>query len=118
MTSAPLRRNAAAAPQRGFTIIESLMALAVVAFGLLGIAGMQSLMTRSADVAKQRSEATRLAQQKIEALRAYTTIDVTAGQVSWNGLASGTDTTTGGTNASFARAWTLAGTSTNCTPTL
>lgn len=101
------KRPLAAGAQRGFTIIEALVALAVVAFGLLGVVGLQALMARNADVAKQRSEATRLAQQQIESLRAYTTIPVAASQASWNGMTSGNDTAT--TNATFARAWTVAG---------
>ena len=106
MTSNP-KRPRVAGSQRGFTIIEALVALAVVAFGMLGVVGLQALMARNADVAKQRSEATRLAQQQIESLRAYTTIAVAASQASWNGMASGNDAAT--TNASFARAWTVAG---------
>ncbi|MFO1329697.1 MAG: prepilin-type N-terminal cleavage/methylation domain-containing protein [Rubrivivax sp.] len=99
------------AAARGFTLIEALIALAVVAFGLMGIASMQGLLSRSSDVAKQRSEAVRLAQQQIETMRAYTSIAVVAGQTSWNGLANGTDTTT--TNATYTRTWTVAGVTTD-----
>lgn len=100
--------RAAGSGQRGFTIIEALVALAVVAFGLMAVAGMQGMLARNVDVAKQRSEATRLAQERIEVLRAYTVIAASGGQASWDGLAGGTDTTI--TNAAFTRAWTLAGT--------
>jgi type IV pilus modification protein PilV len=92
---------------RGFTIIEALVALAVVAFGLMAVAGMQAMLARNVDVAKQRAEATRLAQERVEALRAYTTIADVAGQTSWDSLAGGTDTST--TNATFTRSWTIAG---------
>ena len=104
MTKMRLPPRAAA---RGFTLIEALIALAVVAFGLMGLASMQGLLSRSADVAKQRSEAVRLAQQQIESLRGYTSIAVAAGQASWDGMANGSDTTT--TNATYTRAWTIAG---------
>lgn len=96
-----------AGAQRGFSIIEALVALAVVAFGLTGVAGLQALMNRNADVAKQRSEAVRLAQQQIESMRSYTTIAAAASQPSWNGLANGADNTT--TNATFTRTWAIAG---------
>lgn len=56
---------------RGFTLIEALIALLVLSFGMLAIAGFQVTLTRSSDIAKQRSEATRLAQEKMEELRAY-----------------------------------------------
>ena len=62
----PTRSNA-----RGFTLIEALIALLVLSFGMLAIAGFQVTLTRSSDIAKQRSEATRLAQQKMEELRTY-----------------------------------------------
>jgi prepilin-type N-terminal cleavage/methylation domain-containing protein len=107
----PCTTSAAAPAQRGFTIIEALIALAVVAFGLMAVSGLQALLSRNTDVAKQRSEATRLAQQQIENVRSYTTIADAAGQISWNGLANGSDTTT--SNATFTRTWTWAGASTD-----
>lgn len=57
--------------QAGFSLIEALTALLVVAFGMLAIAGFQVSLSASSDIAKQRSEAVRLAQLKIEELRAY-----------------------------------------------
>jgi type IV pilus modification protein PilV len=57
--------------QAGFTLIEALVALLVMSFGMLALAGMQIAMTRGSDVAKQRSEAVRLAQLKMEELRSY-----------------------------------------------
>lgn len=95
----------------GFSLIEALVALAVVAVGLLGLGTAEVMIGRNADVAKQRTEATRLAQEKMELLRAFTTIAPAAGQLSWNGLTAGSDTLT--TNASYVRTWTLGGASTD-----
>lgn len=53
----------------GFAIIEALVALVIVGFGMLALAGMQGALTRNVDVAQQRTEATRLAQEKMEELR-------------------------------------------------
>jgi Tfp pilus assembly protein PilV len=68
MTKLPLQRRVR---QAGFTLIEALIALLVMSFGMLALAGMQMSMTRSADVGKQRSEAVRLAQLKMEDLRSF-----------------------------------------------
>jgi Tfp pilus assembly protein PilV len=64
--------------QGGFTLIEALIALLVMAFGMLAIASMQITISRNSDVAKQRSEAVRLAQLKLEELRSFDSAAVTA----------------------------------------
>ena len=105
--------------QRGFTLVEALVALIIMAFGMLALAGMQMSLSRNADVSKQRSEAMRLAQDKMEALRSYTQIATGTGIVSWNGLAGGSDSVSGytigsstvGTNTTYTRTWTLGGSS-------
>ena len=103
--------------QLGFTIIEALLSLVIMGFGILALAGMQAGLSRNSDDAKQRTEATRLAQEKIESLRSYTGIATTVvGQgttsntaLNWNALAGSTDTIT--TNAAYTRTWTLDGSS-------
>lgn len=56
---------------RGVSLIEALVALAVMAVGLLGVVGMQASLRFNADVSRQRAEAVRLAQEKMEELRAF-----------------------------------------------
>jgi Tfp pilus assembly protein PilV len=111
MMSTRSRRARAAlstnARQRGFTILEAMVAMLVTAFGLLGLVGMQMSLSRNADVAKQRGEATRLAEEKLEDLRSFTAIDATQGQESWAELSDSDDTLT--TNVAFSRAVTLDG---------
>lgn len=100
---------------RGFALLDALVAFAVIAFGMLALVSMQSTLSRSADVAKQRTEAMRLAQDKIEELRSYT--GISSGAINWNNLANGSDTissytvagVTQNTNTSFTRTWTLGG---------
>lgn len=60
-----------AARQGGFALIEALVSLLVVAFGLLAIASFQYTLSRASDVAKQRTEATRIAQREIDRLRSF-----------------------------------------------
>jgi Tfp pilus assembly protein PilV len=56
---------------RGVSLIEALVALAVMAFGMLGVVGMQAALRNGADQSKQRSEAVRLAQEEMERLRSF-----------------------------------------------
>lgn len=97
--------------QSGFTIIEALISLIIMGFGILSLSGMQMSLSRSADDAKQRTEAVRLAQEKIEFFRSYTGIATTlvaqGTALNWNALVDGTDTIT--TNATYNRSWTIGG---------
>jgi type IV pilus modification protein PilV len=69
----PTFRHSALVPrsQGGFALIEALVSLLVVAFGLLAIASFQYTLSRSSDVAKQRTEATRIAQKEMDRLRSF-----------------------------------------------
>ena len=95
-------------PAAGVALIEALVAMLVVAISLLALAAAYITLARGAEVGRHRGEATRMAQERIEQLRSFTSIDgsVAAG-TSWNALASGSDTLAG--TASFDRRWTLGG---------
>jgi len=84
MRSEPIARRTA----RGVSLIEALVALAVMAFGLLGVAGMQATLRFNADVAKQRSEAVRMAQEQVETLRGFSALAGTAGELDYNEITS------------------------------
>jgi len=112
--------NSSKRGQVGFTIIEALVSLIIMGFGIFALAGMQTALSNSADIAKQRTEAVRLAEEKIESLRSYTGIastlvgqgTVSTSALNWNALAGGTETidqTTYQTNTSYTRTWTLGG---------
>ncbi len=70
MTLRPIRALPARG-QAGFTLLEALIALLVISFGLLGIASFQYTLSRASDVAKQRTEATRIAQRELDRLRSF-----------------------------------------------
>ncbi|WP_284615252.1 prepilin-type N-terminal cleavage/methylation domain-containing protein [Aquabacterium humicola] len=65
MTRLPFSRR------RGVSLVEALVAMAVMAFGMLAVVGVQSTLRFNSDMAKQRAEATRLAEQVIEAARGF-----------------------------------------------
>ena len=79
--------------RRGVSLVEALVALAVMAFGMLALVGVQATMRLNSDVAKQRGEATRIATEEIEKLRGFRTVAVVANEAaydSYDGMASGT----------------------------
>jgi type II secretory pathway pseudopilin PulG len=57
--------------QAGVALIEALIALAIMAFGMLAVVGMQATLRQNSDLSRQRAEAVRIAQQEIERVRAY-----------------------------------------------
>lgn len=89
------------APQaRGFTLLEVLVALVILAGGLLALAKFQGTLMQDNAISKQRTEATMLAQQKIEVLRAYSVMST------YSGMAESYETVNG-TSAAFTRSWTI-----------
>ena len=63
---------------RGVALIEALVALLIMAFGMVALAGIQSTMRRGSDQALQRGEALRLAQGEMETLRDYSVLSAEA----------------------------------------
>ncbi len=57
--------------QRGVSLVEAIVAMAVMAFGMMAIVGLQTTLRANSDVAKQRSEAVRIAEEAIETARAF-----------------------------------------------
>jgi len=78
--------------QRGITLVESLIGMLLLSLGLLGALRMQSWLRLNGDVAMQRTEAVRLAQQDLEQLRGFT--DATAFQAITNQRSEASHTTT------------------------
>ena len=76
----------------GVSLIEALVALAVMAFGMLSLVGVQTTLRLNSDVSKQRTEATRIATDELENLRLFTTLNPVSGQAvgSWSEIATRT----------------------------
>ena len=85
---------------RGVSLIEAIVALAVMAFGLVAIVGLQATLRSNGDVSKQRAEAVRLAQEEIERWRAFVTLQAGSPGVDFGDIAS-FDSQIDGDNATF-----------------
>ena len=82
------RRHPLQTRRIGVSLIEALVALAVMAFGMLSMVGVQVTLRLNSDVAKQRAEATRLATEEVDSLRLFTRLAAEAGQFAWADIAS------------------------------
>jgi len=67
-------QNPAAGKQRGFTLIEVLVTVIILAIGLLGLAGLQLGGLRYSFSAYQRSQATIMANDIVDRMRANRTV--------------------------------------------
>jgi Tfp pilus assembly protein PilV len=83
--------------QCGSTLFEALVAFLVLSLGMIVIARVQGHLRLDADVARQRSEAIRLAQEDMETLRGFATIEAEAGTRSFDDIASASRSVDAGT---------------------
>ena len=74
--------------QRGATLFEALVAFLVLSLGMVAIARLQGHLRLDADVARQRSEAVRLAQEDMESLRGFGALNAAPGLRSFDAIAS------------------------------
>ena len=83
------RHSRGSATQRGVSMVEAIVAMAVMAFGMMAIVGLQSTLRLNSDVAKQRSEAVRIAEEAIEDWRAFSAMPTTAGLKAYDDITVG-----------------------------
>jgi Tfp pilus assembly protein PilV len=86
----------------GVSLIEALVAMAVLAFGILGVVGMQSTMRTGADISRQRSEAVRIGQEELERLRNYSVLrasDAASGQLAFDDIVAAAADSVAASNA-------------------
>ena len=95
--------RASSPSQRGVSLVEAIVAMAVMAFGMMALVGLQTTLRLNADVAKQRSEAVRIGEAAIENWRAFSTMPITAGVKAYGDIALGVlaDEAVAGSNATY-----------------
>ena len=67
-------------PDAGFTLVESMLTLAIMSVGLLALAGLQITALRGNDLSRRMTTAVSIAEQKLEQLKntPYTNIQTEA----------------------------------------
>lgn len=88
---------------RGVALIEAVVALGVMAFGMLAVVGLQATLRGNGDLSRQRSEAVRIAQAAVEDWRAVQAIEATAGVHDFSDIAGEVGVPVTGTNTIFSR---------------
>ena len=68
-----------ASPRDGFTIVELVIAVIILSFGVLGLAGTTMLVVRQVTLADVNTERTAALQTVVERLRAMNANNITAG---------------------------------------
>ncbi|MEO8299234.1 MAG: hypothetical protein ABI574_15645 [Burkholderiales bacterium] len=77
---------------RGLSLIETLIALLVLSAGLAALARVQTWLWLGADLARQRADALRLAQENLEQLGTFTRLDTGVGEFAWADIGAQSET--------------------------
>ncbi len=92
--------------QNGISIIGAMIAMLILAIGIIGLIQLQSVVIRNKAIAAQHSEAIVLAENKIAEFRNFSKIPVTSGSTAYDDIVSGTSSVT--RNAvSYTLSWTV-----------
>jgi type IV pilus modification protein PilV len=87
---------------KGFSLIEVLVSVIVLSFGLLALAALQGSLFKASAEAKAQSVGLGLAQEKLEYFRGYNTM------ADFQAIADGSDTPPATSGVSYSRSWTVA----------
>jgi prepilin-type N-terminal cleavage/methylation domain-containing protein len=82
---------------KGFSLIEVLIALVILAIALLALAGLMVTTTKNNSFGNHMTEAATLAQDKLEELRVSP----------WASIANGNDAVPGSTGITYTRNWNV-----------
>lgn len=86
---------------RGFALIEAMIAIVIMGIGLFGLARLNAVLLAGTAIGKTRAEATQLAEGKLEEIRARQ-------PPATKPVSSPSAETLTGVNATFSRSWTIA----------
>jgi Tfp pilus assembly protein PilV len=94
------------AVMRGISLLEIMVALAVLAIGMVALIKFQANLMTDRNLASQQSVAIALARDRIDMLRHFEVVPVTSGKSSYDGIVPGTAVVSG-VSASYTVAWSV-----------
>lgn len=92
--------------QPGITLVEVMVAFAIMMVGVAALVKLNSYIVGTGSVSMEMSTAQTVARQKLEDLRNYDTLTTTPGQKAYADIVTGTQTVTQN-GVSYALAWTV-----------
>ena len=90
--------------QKGSIIVEVLIAALIFAVAIFALLEFQTTLLQNRNLLSQETEALESAQNKMDALRSYTSLTTTAGQFAYDDITNGSSTNAGVT-ATFTTNW-------------
>jgi type IV pilus modification protein PilV len=92
--------------QQGITLLEIVIALLILAAGIIALVKFQGDLMRSRVELSQETEALMLAQNQMETLRYYQVLNTTSGFIAYQDIATGSSNVSK-TTATYTVAWTI-----------
>lgn len=92
--------------QKGVSLIEILIALIILATGVVTLMKLQGDLIRGRGLTGQQSQALMIMQNKIDELRNYQVLTTTTGYTAYDDIVSGSSVVTGDTT-NYNLAWTV-----------
>lgn len=90
----------------GFTLIETLITVLFIAFGVLALIRFQNFLAYDHSLSQQRADAVLLAERQIEILKNYHVVNTTPGYTAYQSIVTGTSSETG-LSATYTITWTV-----------
>lgn len=92
--------------QSGVSLIEVLIALVVLAGGIVALIKFQAHLSQNRGIINQQSEAVQIAESKLEELRHFSVLTTTPGATAYDDI-SGGSTNVAGVSATYSLSWTV-----------